>query len=117
MDMIPPNDYVDGCVHFYTADFRSEQILLVIDVMYMVVLDYGEHTAQVTDDTCLAAIVYATAADDMGADVFLCPALVLRLANCIPFCLSAILETLSSPLIFVVGLKVFSQRNTAATGI
>lgn len=39
MDMVPPNDSVDGGVKLDTADLRADQILLVVDVVDVVVLD------------------------------------------------------------------------------
>ena len=50
----------------------------------------------------------------MGADIFLCPAFPLSLADCISLCLGSVFIQFGSPFVFIVGLQVFSKRNTGA---
>ena len=42
MEMVAANDDVDGGVHLDAADFRTGQILLVVDMMDVIVLNDGE---------------------------------------------------------------------------
>jgi hypothetical protein len=52
--MVPAVNHVNGGVHFNAADFGSCQILLVVNVMNVVVLNDGEHAAQMTNDSSLS---------------------------------------------------------------
>lgn len=65
----------------------------------------------------LAAVVDIAAADNMGADVLLCPALPLGLTDGVPLRLRPVLAILGGPLVLVVGLEVLAQRDAAAPGV
>src|SRR5687767_13793108 len=56
------------------TDIVSIELPLEGDVVDVVVLDRGEHAAEVADDAVLAAVVDGVAADDVGSDVFPVPA-------------------------------------------
>ena len=45
VDMISPVNNVNGSMHFNPADFRSCQILLVVDMVDMVIFNKREHSA------------------------------------------------------------------------
>ena len=114
MEMVAADDRVDRRMHLNTADFRAAKLLLIVDMMDVVIFDNGKYTAQVSDDTGLLAIMDSAAADDMASDLLLDPAFPLRLADCIALRLRAVLGQLQRPFIFIVGLEILTQRNTAA---
>src|SRR5699024_11956945 len=62
---------------------------LVVDV---VVFNQGKDPAHPADDAALLAVVNVAAANDMAADFFLQPAMVLPAANGIPLHLGGALE-------------------------
>ena len=70
----------------------------------MVVLNDGEHAAQMPDDARLPAMVDVAAAHDMGADAFLCPPLRLGLHDIVPLGLGAVLDVFRGPLVVIVRL-------------
>ena len=59
----------DNCiyrrVHLYASDFCSREVLLVIDVMDMAVLYSGKHSAEMSDDTGLSAVMDVASSYDM----------------------------------------------------
>ena len=57
VNMIPAENAVDGRMHLNAADLSSSQILLIIDVMYVIVFNQGEDAAHMSDDSRLAAVV------------------------------------------------------------
>ena len=116
MEMIPSDDHVDGRVHLDSADLRARQILTVVDMVDMVILDHGEYAAQMTHDTGLAAVMDIASADDMGADPLLRPAFPLCLTDAVTLCLRTVFEFPFQPLIVVLRLQIFSQRDAAALG-
>ena len=74
MDAVVADDHVDGGVQLDAGDLVAVELPLDRDVVDVVVLDGGEHAAEVTDDAVLAAVVDGVAADDVGADVLAVPA-------------------------------------------
>ena len=90
MEMVAADDDVNGCVHLDAADLSACKVLFVVDMVDVVVLNDGEHPSQMPDDPGLAAIVDIAPAHDVGADVFLCPAFPLCLADSVPFGLRAV---------------------------
>src|SRR6188472_4591977 len=68
------DDHVDRGVELDASDLVSVELSFEGDVVDVVVLDRGEHTAEVADDAVLAAVVDGVAADDVGADVLPVPA-------------------------------------------
>src|SRR3954464_754264 len=56
------------------ADLVAVELAFQPDVVDVVVLDRREHTAEMTDDAVLAAVVDAVATDDVRPDVLLVPA-------------------------------------------
>ena len=65
MDVVAPVHHVDGGVHLDAADLRAGEVLLVIDVVDVVVLDKGEHPAQMAHNAGLATVVDIAPADDV----------------------------------------------------
>ena len=65
MNVISAIDTVDCGVHFNSADFRTGKVLLVVDVMNMIIFNQRENSAEVSDNTSLAAVVNVTAADNV----------------------------------------------------
>ena len=71
VDVVAAENHVDGGVHLNAANLRAREVLLVVDVVDVVVLDDGEHAAQVAHNAGLAAVVDVAAADDVVADCLL----------------------------------------------
>ena len=115
--MVFPDRHIDRCVHFNAADFRSGQILSVVNVVNMIFFNYGKNAAQVAHNSRLPAVVDIAPAYDMGTDAFLRPPLGLRLTDTVPFRLGAVLIFQLRPFIIVAGLQIFTQGNTAAFGM
>ena len=44
MKMVATDNNVNSRMHFDAADLRTGQILLIVDMMYMVIFYNGEHT-------------------------------------------------------------------------
>ena len=65
----------------------------------------------------LPTVMDVTAADCVRADVLFGPSLCLCLADSITFCLGAVFIEFGGPLVFIVGLQIFSEGNTGAFGI
>ena len=77
MKMIVTDDHIDRCMQLDTANLRSCQIPLIINMMDVIVLNYGKYTAQITDDTGLSAIMDMAVAYDMRTDGLFAPAVQL----------------------------------------
>ena len=69
-----------------------------------------------THDTGLAAVMDIASADDMGADPILRPAFPLCLTDAVTLCLRTVFEFPFQPLIVVLRLQIFPQRDAAALG-
>ena len=115
--MVAAVDHVNGSVHFNAADLRAGKVLLVVDVVDVVVLDQGEHTAQMAHDAGLAAVVDIAPANDVVADILLGPPLDLGQADALPLGLGAVLKFVMKPLIVVFWLAVFAQGDAGTLGI
>jgi len=85
MDMIAADDHVDGSVQLDPCRLRTAQLLRVADMVNMAVLDDREYTAHAAYNACLLTMMNMAAADDMTADPFLCPAVILATAYGVPF--------------------------------
>ena len=83
----------------------------------MVVLNDGEHAAQVAHDAGLAAVVDVAAANGVGADGLLAPAVDLGDEGAVPLGLGAVLEFVGGPFVVVVLLEVFAQGDAGALGL
>ena len=114
VDAVAADDRVNGGVELNSADLRSGEILLKIDVVYMVILDKRKSAAEMPDDTGLTAIVDIAAAHDVAAYALLRPALAHGKAHYLALCLSAVLELFPEPFIVVFRLIVLSERDSGA---
>ena len=65
MEMIVTDDHIDRCMQLDTANLRPCQIPLIINMIDVIVLNYGKYTAQITDDTGLPAVMDITVPYDM----------------------------------------------------
>ena len=117
VDMVPAVDHVDRRVHLDAADLGACQILPVVDMVDMIVLDDGEHAAQMADDAGLAAVVDVASADDVRTDLLFGPAFPLRLQDAVALGLRAVFQLLQKPLVVIFGLQIFAQRDAGALGI
>ena len=117
MDVVAPVHHVDGGVHLDAADLRTGEVLLIVDVVDVVVLDKGEHPAQMAHNAGLATVVDIAPADDVVADVLLGPALDLRQADALPLGLGAVLILLVEPLVVVLRLIILAQGDAGALGV
>ena len=60
MDVVPPDDHINGGVHLNASDLCPGKILFDVDVMDMVILNQGKYTSQMTYDPGLSAVVDLT---------------------------------------------------------
>ena len=109
MKMVSLDEHIYRCVHLNSANFRTCQILFIVDMMNMIILNDGKHTAQMPDNTGLSAIMNITTSYNVASDVFLCPSFPLRLTNSITLRLSTVLELFLQPFIIIFRLKIFPQ--------
>ena len=114
MNMIVPEHHVDRRVHRDAADLRAGQILPDVDPVNMVILDPGEDAAHVPDNAGLSAVMNLAAADDVMPDILLCPAVIQRLHHALPLRLRAVLPLRVQPLVLVLRLEIFAERDAAA---
>ena len=77
MDVVAANHHVNRRVQLDARDFRAAELLHVVDVVDVVVLNHGIDRAHTSDDARLLAVVDVAAADDVAADVFLQPTVIL----------------------------------------
>ena len=117
VEMVVADDYVDGGVELDAADFGTGQIPLVVDVVDVVVLNHGEHAAQVAHDAGLAAVVDVAAPDGVGADGLLAPAVDLGDEGAVPLGLGAVLVLIVEPLVVVALLQILAQGDAGALGV
>ena len=117
VDMVPAVNHVDRRVHFDAADLGACQVLAVVDVVDMIVLDDGEHAAQMADDTGLAAVMNVASADDVRTDLLFGPAFPLRLQDAVALGLRAVFQLLEKPFVVVVWLQIFAEGDAGAFGI
>ncbi len=114
MEMVAADDHVNGRVQLDPRDLCAKKLQLRVDAVNFIILNEGKYTAKMTDNTSLAAVVDVAAAHDVRADALLCPALGLRLTDGVALRLRAVLEVLGAPLVFVVRLEIFAQRDAGA---
>ena len=117
MYVVSSHDDVDRGMKFDTCDLGSADFHHVIDVMDMVILDDREYASHTPDDTCLFTVMDMAAADDMRADIFLEPSVILAAADGITLHLCRALHTVLGEIVVVLGIEVLSERNTAATAV
>src|SRR5699024_12703111 len=79
-------------MQFDAGNLGPAQLHHVVDVVDVVVFNQGKDPAHPADDAALLAVVNVAAANDMAADFFLQPAMVLPAANGIPLHLGGALE-------------------------
>ena len=83
----------------------------------IIIFNNRKHAAQVSHNTCLSAVMDIAAPYYMGTNGFFCPALALRLANGIAFCLCSGLGMPDGPFVVIFRLQIFAQRDAAASGM
>ena len=114
VDVIASHYDVDGCVELDACNFSTAQFHHVVDVMDVVVFDDGEYCTHTADDAALLTVVDVVAADDVAADVFLEPAVILAAAYRVTLHLRRALELLICEVVVVLGIKIFSETDTGA---
>ena len=117
VDMVSPVYAVDRRMHLDTADLCSGQILLVVYMMDMIILYDREYSSQMSHYACLATVMYIAPSYYMRSYPFLCPPLILSLHDIVPLCLGPILSISRRPLIVIIRLQIFTERNAGASGI
>ena len=117
VDMVAPQDHINGCVHFDARDLRTAQLHHIVDMVDMVILNDAEHTAHAADDAALFAVVDVVSADNMAADVLLQPAVVLTPADRIPLHLGGALHMVVGKELLVFRVKILPQGNTGASAV
>ena len=68
-------------------------------------------------NTGLSAVMDVTSADNVRADILLCPSFSLGLADTVTFCLGSVFEFPGEPFVVIVWLSVFSKGNAGAFGV
>jgi hypothetical protein len=117
MDMISAHDDIDRRVHLDPGDLGPAKLHHIVDMMDMVILDQAEHTAHPADDAALLTVVDITPADNMSADEFLQPPMVLSPADRIPLHLGRALDMLRGEIMVVIRVIVFPEPDAGALGI
>ena len=119
VDVVPAEDHIDGGVELDAAHLGAGELLGVVDVVDVVVLDDGEHAAHSAHDAGLATVMDVAAADDVGANGLLGPAVVLGDAHRIPLHLGGTLHVLVGEVVVValLGLMVVAEGDAAAAGV
>ncbi len=111
MDVISSHDDIDRCVELDAGNFRAAQFHHVVDVVDMVVFDDRENSAHTADDAALLAVVDVVAADDVAADVFLEPAVILSSADCVTLHLRGALKMFICEVMVVLGIQVLAEAD------
>ena len=114
MDVIASHYYVDGCVELDACNFSTAKFHHVVDVMDVVVFDDGEYCTHTADDAALLTVVDVVAADNVAADVFLEPAVILAAAYRVTLHLRRALELLICEVVVVLRIEIFSETDTGA---
>ena len=83
----------------------------------MVVLDDGKYTAHPSNNAALFTVVDITAADDMAADLFLEPSVVLTAADRVTFHLGRAFDMPVCKIMVVVGVKILAERDTGTFAV
>ena len=104
MNVIAADCDVDGGVQLDARHFRAAQFHHGVDMVDVVVLYEGEDAAHAAYDAALLAVVDVVAADDVGANSFLEPAVVLAAADRVALHLGRALDVLSGEEVFVFGV-------------
>ena len=117
VDVVAANHHINRRVQLDAGDFRAAKLLHVVDVVDVVVLNHGIDRAHTPDDARLLAVVDVAAADDVAADVFLQPTVILPAANRVALHLRRAFEVLFREVVVVFRVVVFAQRNTAALAV
>ena len=109
MNMIAAHNHIDCCMHLDSGDLRSALLHHIIDVVDVVVLNHTEHTAHPADDSSLLTVVDIIPADDMTADIFLQPSMVLAAAHGVTLHLCRAFYLLISKIMIVIRIKIFTK--------
>ena len=116
MDMIVAENGVDGRMHLDASDLSPHQVLLVIDVMDVIALDYREDPAQMSHDTSLSAVMDMAAPHCMASCRFFGPPLGLGQANTFALGLGSVFIFLMKPFVIITLLQIFPEGDAAALG-
>ena len=117
VDAVAAENHVDGGVQLNAGNLGAAQLHHVVDVVDVVVLDDGEHSAHAADDAALLAVVDVAAAHDVAAHVLLQPAVVLAAAHGVTLHLGGGLHVLHGEVVVVVGVQVLAQGDACALGV
>ena len=114
VDMISSDRYIDPCMKLDAGGLGTPQLRRCADIVDVIVLDRRENSSHSSDDTGLLAVMDVTAAHGMASYALLCPAVELPAAYCIAFHLSGALYPFLCKVHIILGIKVFSEGNSAA---
>ena len=117
VDVVSPEDDVNGGVELDAGDFGAAQLHHIVDVMDMVVLNDREHPAHTADDSPLLAVVDVAPADDVAAHLLFEPAMVLAAAYGVPFHLGGALHVFDREVVVVFRVQVLAQGNPRALAV
>ena len=101
MDVVMPDHRIDCSMHLDAPDLRTCQVLFVVDMVNMAIFYEREDTTEMTDDTCLSAVVYIASSDNMRSDRFLRPSFRLCQTDTFPLRLGSVLILPVKPFVVV----------------
>lgn len=104
VDVIAPYNDVYGGVELDAGHFGAAQFHHVVDMVDVVVLDKREDAAHAAYDAALFAVVDVVSSNDVRADFFLEPAVVLSAADRVALHLRRAFDVLICEEVFVFGI-------------
>ena len=104
-------------MHLNSANLRASQILLIVNPIDLIILDQRKDPSQMTDDTCLSAVMNPASTNDMMANSFFGPSILLSNHDTVSLGLCSILILALHPLVVIPHLIIFPQRNPATLGM
>ena len=117
MDIVSAHEHIDRGMKLDPCDLGTAKFHHIVDVMDMVVFDNREDPAHTADDAALFAVMDIVAADDMPADLFLQPTVVLSPADRIPLHLGRALYVFIRKIMVIVGIIVLPDTDTGAFAV
>ena len=117
VDMVSPEDHVNGCMQLDGGNLSAAQLHHVVDMMNVVILNNAEHTAHTPHDSGLLTMMDVAAPNDMAAYFFFEPSMILPTADSIPLHLCRAFHMLIGKIVVVCLIVIFAKGNAAAPAV